>query len=88
MGVGGLGAQLDDQALEGQRGHLQIVLSLKEPGLWGRSSRGIAWARIDRRDLAGLKALGADDPQAERLLLSLAPEPMLIDGIRCEPPEP
>lgn len=44
-------------------------------------------ARIDRRDLAGLKAFGADDPQAERLLLSLAPEPMLIDGIRCEPLE-
>jgi predicted AAA+ superfamily ATPase len=45
-------------------------------------------ARIDRRDLAGLKAFGTDYPQAERLLLSLAPEPMLIDGIRCEPLEP
>jgi len=45
-------------------------------------------ARIDRRDLAGLKAFGADYPQAECLLLSLAPEPMLIDGIRCEPLEP
>ena len=45
-------------------------------------------ARIDRRDLAGLKAFGADYPQAECLLLLLAPEPMLIDGIRCEPLEP
>jgi hypothetical protein len=45
-------------------------------------------ARIDRRDLAGLKAFGADDPQAERLLLPFAPEPLLIDGIRCEPLEP
>jgi predicted AAA+ superfamily ATPase len=44
--------------------------------------------RIDRSDLAGLKAFGADYPQAERLLLSLAPEPMQIDGIRCEPLEP
>lgn len=45
-------------------------------------------ARIDRRDLAGLKAFGADYPQAECLLLSLAPEPMLINGIRCELLEP
>jgi|688.fasta_scaffold72715_4 predicted AAA+ superfamily ATPase len=45
-------------------------------------------ARIDRRDLAGLKAFGADYPQAERLLLSFTPEPLLIDGIRCEPLEP
>ena len=45
-------------------------------------------ARIDRNDLAGLKAFGADYPQAERLLLCLAPEPMLINGIRCEPLEP
>jgi predicted AAA+ superfamily ATPase len=37
-------------------------------------------ARIDRRDLAGLKAFGTDYPQAECLLLSLAPEPMLIDA--------
>jgi predicted AAA+ superfamily ATPase len=45
-------------------------------------------ARIERRDLVGLKAFGADYPQAERLFLSLAPEAMLIDGIRCEPLEP
>jgi len=43
--------------------------------------------RIDRRDLAALKAFGADYPQAERLLLSYAPEPLLINGIRCEPLE-
>ena len=45
-------------------------------------------ARIDKHDLAGLKAFGVDYPQAERLLLSFAPEPLLIDGIRCEPLEP
>lgn len=44
--------------------------------------------RIDRRDLAGLRAFGADYPEAERWLLSFAPEPLLIDGIRCEPIEP
>ncbi len=44
--------------------------------------------RIDRRDLAGLRAFGDDYPEAERLLLSFAPEPLLIDGIRCEPIEP
>jgi predicted AAA+ superfamily ATPase len=37
-------------------------------------------ARIDRRDLAGLKAFGTDYPQTECLLLSLAPEPTLIDA--------
>jgi predicted AAA+ superfamily ATPase len=45
-------------------------------------------ARIDKRDLAGLRAFGVDYPQAQLLLLSLAPEPLLIDGIRCEPLEP
>jgi predicted AAA+ superfamily ATPase len=44
--------------------------------------------RIDRRDLAGLRAFGDDYPEAECLLLSFAPEPLLIDGIRCEPIEP
>lgn len=44
--------------------------------------------RIERRDLAGLRAFGADYPEAERWLLSFAPEPLLIDGIRCEPIEP
>ena len=44
--------------------------------------------RIDRRDLAALRAFGADYPEAEGWLLSFAPEPLLIDGIRCEPIEP
>ncbi len=43
--------------------------------------------RIERRDLAGLKAFGEDSPQAQRWLLSLSPEPLLVDGIRCEPLE-
>lgn len=45
-------------------------------------------ARISRNDLAGLRAFGADYPEAERWLLSFAPEPLCIDGIRCEPLEP
>jgi len=45
-------------------------------------------ARIATNDLAGLKAFGADYPEAERWLLSFAPEPLCIDGIRCEPLEP
>ena len=45
-------------------------------------------ARIDRRVLAGLKAFCADNPGAERLLLSFAPEPLLLDGIRCEAVKP
>jgi len=44
--------------------------------------------RIDRRDLKGLKAFAADYPEADCLLLSLCPEPLVIDGIRCEPLEP
>ncbi|MEB3349178.1 MAG: DUF4143 domain-containing protein [Cyanobacteriota bacterium] len=41
--------------------------------------------RIERRDLAGQRAFGADYPEAQRWLLSLAPEPLQIEGIRCEP---
>jgi len=41
-------------------------------------------ARIQRRDLAALKAFGANYPEAQRLLLSFCPEPLVIDGIRCE----
>lgn len=43
---------------------------------------------INRRDLKGLKAFAADYPEADCLLLSLCPEPLVIDGIRCEPLEP
>ena len=45
-------------------------------------------ARIQRRDLAALKAFGADYPEAQRLLLSFCPEPLVIDGIHCEPLDP
>ena len=34
-----------------------------------------------------LQAFGADYPEAERWLLSFSPEPLGIDGIRCEPLE-
>lgn len=43
--------------------------------------------RIDRSDLKALRAFGEDYPEAERLLLSFCPEPLLIDGIHCEPLE-
>ena len=44
--------------------------------------------RLDRSDLTALRAFAHDYPEAELLLLSLAPDPLLIDGIRCEPLEP
>ena len=43
--------------------------------------------KVNRNDLKGLKAFQADYPEAECLLLSFCPEPLLIDGIRCEPLE-
>ena len=39
-------------------------------------------------DLAALKAFQADYPEAECCLVSFAPEPLVVDGIRCEPLEP
>ena len=45
-------------------------------------------AQISRRDLIALKAFGEDYPEAQRLLLSFCDEPLLIDGVRCEPIEP
>jgi hypothetical protein len=45
-------------------------------------------ARINQRDRAGHKAIGADYPKFEHLLLSFASEPLLIDCIRFEPLEP
>ena len=44
--------------------------------------------RIHHRDLASRRAFGHDDPEAQLLLLSFHREPLLIDGIRCEPLEP
>jgi predicted AAA+ superfamily ATPase len=43
--------------------------------------------RIDHSDLKALRAFGEDYPEAERLLLSFCTEPLVIDGIRCEPLE-
>jgi predicted AAA+ superfamily ATPase len=45
-------------------------------------------SRIERRDLRALQAFATDYPEAECLLLSLCPEPLVIDGIRCGPLEP
>ena len=44
-------------------------------------------ARVASADLKGLRAFRADYPEAQSLLLSFCPEPLLIDGIRCEPLE-
>ena len=44
-------------------------------------------AKVTSADLKGLKAFQADYPEAQCLLLSFCPEPLLIDGIRCEPLE-
>lgn len=44
-------------------------------------------ARVNSADLKGLRAFQADYPEAQCLLLSFCPEPLLIDGIRCEPLE-
>ena len=41
--------------------------------------------KVTRSDLKGLKAFQADYPEAQCLLLSFCPEPLLIDGIHCEP---
>ena len=43
--------------------------------------------RVERSDLKALQAFGEDYPEAERRRLSFCPEPLLIDGIRCEPLE-
>jgi hypothetical protein len=43
--------------------------------------------KVTRNDLKGLQAFQADHPEAECLLLSFCPEPLLIDGIRCKPLE-
>ena len=41
--------------------------------------------RIRPQDLRGLRAFGTDYPEASRLLLYRGTEPLLIDGIRCQP---
>ena len=45
-------------------------------------------ARVHRRDLSALRAFREDYPEATCCLVSFAPEPLVIDGIRCEPLEP
>jgi predicted AAA+ superfamily ATPase len=44
-------------------------------------------AKVTSADLKGLKAFQADYPEAQCLLLSFCAEPLLIDGISCEPLE-
>ena len=45
-------------------------------------------ARVHRRDLSALRAFREDYPEATCCLVSFAPEPLVIDGIRCEPLDP
>ncbi len=45
-------------------------------------------SRLHHRDLTALKAFQDDYPEAQLLLLSFHPEPLVMDGIRCEPVEP
>jgi predicted AAA+ superfamily ATPase len=42
-------------------------------------------ARVHRRDLSALRAFREDYPEADCCLVSFAAEPLLMDGIRCEP---
>jgi predicted AAA+ superfamily ATPase len=42
---------------------------------------------LHHRDLSPLKAFREDYPEAQLLLLSFHPEPLLVDGIRSEPVE-
>jgi predicted AAA+ superfamily ATPase len=44
-------------------------------------------SRVDRRDLAALKAFGQDYPEARLLLVTLASERLRIDGVDCLPLE-
>jgi predicted AAA+ superfamily ATPase len=66
------------------RAGLEVDFVLYGPGLFQaievKRSR-----RVDRRDLAALRAFAEDYPEADLLLLSLCEEPLLIDGIRCLP---
>ncbi len=52
-------------------------------GALGPDWRWILWCTAP----SWLQAFGADYPEAERWLLSFSPEPLGIDGIRCEPLE-
>jgi predicted AAA+ superfamily ATPase len=45
-------------------------------------------ARVHGGDLAALRAFRQDYPEAECCLVSYAPEPLVVDDIRCEPIEP
>jgi predicted AAA+ superfamily ATPase len=45
-------------------------------------------ARVHRRDLSALRAFREDYPEADCCLVSFAAEPLLMDGIRCEPLDP
>lgn len=42
-------------------------------------------AKVERRDLAGLRAFGEDYPEAQRALLYFGRERVLVDGITVMP---
>ena len=73
--------EIEGLALEGLVAqHLRALCKLRPEG-------GTLSFWRTRSDLKGLKAFQADYPEAQCLLLSFCPEPLLIDGIRCEPLE-
>jgi hypothetical protein len=51
---------------------------------------GLIWLLLlhHRRDLSALRAFREDDPEAGCCLVSFAAEPLVMDGIRCEPLDP
>ena len=76
----------------GSNSWLRRCVGLTRPGLNACASGSTAFevnraTRVTAADLKGLKAFQTDDPEATCLLLSFCPEPLLINGIRCEPLE-
>jgi predicted AAA+ superfamily ATPase len=69
------------------RSGLEVDFVLYGPGLF-MAVEVKRSARLQRRDLVALKGFQADYPEAECCLVSFAPEPLVVDGIRCEPLEP
>ena len=69
--------------------HLRAFCQLRRRGdtlsFW-RTRAGLEWILWCMAPSC-LQAFGADYPEAERWLLSFTPEPLGIDGIRCEPLE-
>lgn len=76
-----------------------LLLAFRLPAFQRRAQRQLAqqhqrqlvqqqnYFHFDAGSYRALRAFAHDYPEAELLLLSLAPEPLLLDGIHCEPLE-